>query len=157
MKKILLMSGIFMILMGAVGFGVMVGTVDNPAIGWAIAIGTELNSNTFVYGGISFPLGITAGGGMKMGNIYATDLGTTTDNKKIGKLSIDYGAVASGGVALGYGTYFGVFAGPALFVNWSSDFIEGKVMSYTGVGLSFSTWYRSSMSLDLSSGFFYYF
>ncbi len=157
MKKSLLTLGILTVLMGALGFGVMIGTVDNPAVGWGIAIGTELNSSTFVYGGISFPLGITAGGGMKMGNIYATDLGTTTDNKKIGKLIISYGAVASGGVVLGYGTYFGVFAGPALFMNWSSDFIEGKIMSYAGVGLSFSTRYQSSMKLDFASGFFYYF
>lgn len=149
-----------MVTVGSMGFGIMIGVTYNTIVWGAISIGTELGNNMFVYGGIPFPLGFTAGGGMKLGSIYTTDLGTTTENKRMGKLDIGYGAVASGSVEFwGYST-FGAFVGPALFVNFESQLpgLKGKVMSYTAPGVAFRFGaYQLPISFDWTSGFFYYF
>ncbi len=162
MKKNLVVLAIIAIVVGSMGFGVMIGvTYDYDTIGGGtISLGTEIGNNAFMYGGISFPFGLTAGGGMKLGNIYATDLGTTTENKKIGKLDIGYGAVASAGVEFSYSSIFGAFAGPALFVNFESQLpgLKGKIMEYTALGPSFKFGeYYFPISFDFTSGLFYYF
>ncbi len=155
MKKNLVVLVAILILLGAAGFGIMVGFTYNTTGYGAISIGTYTNDTTFIYAGLSFPLGMAAGGGMKIGDIYATDLGTTTSGKKIGKLSISWGALGEVGADFTIYKTFGVFAGPALFFNWDSDFIEGKVMWYTSVGLAFSS--LSGLYLDTTSGIFYRF
>jgi len=160
-KKSLIALAVVTIVVGSVGFGIMIG-VTYDIIGWgAISLGTELGNNTFAYAGISFPLGLTVGGGMKLGNIYTTDLGTTAENKKIGKLDIGYGAVASGSVEF-WGSYsaFGAFIGPALFINFESQLpgLMGKVMSYAALGAALTFGEETfPLSFDWASGFFYYF
>ena len=159
MKKNLVVLAIIAIVVGSMGFGVMIG-VTYDTIGWrTISLGTEIGNNAFMYGGISIPFGLTVGGGMKLGNIYATDLGTTAENKKIGKLDIGYGAVASGNVDFSGISTFGAFVGPALFVNFESQLpgLKGKIMSYTALGAAFKFGYYSPISFGETSGFFYYF
>jgi hypothetical protein len=153
-KKSVIAVGIITILIGAMGFGVMVGFTYNTTGYGAISVGTYLSDTTFVYAGLSFPLGIVGGGGMKLGNIFSTDLGKSSEGKNIGKLSISWGALGSVGVSFAYYTAFGAFVGPALFFDWNSDFIEGKLMWYTALGLAVSNY---GMALDTSSGIFYRF
>ncbi len=163
MRKNLTMVGVLTLLFVVATFGgVMVGYTYN-AVGYgAISIGTELSTDTFVYAGISFPLGLVAGGGMKMGTIFTTNLGKTAEGKNIGDLRISWGAVANAGVNFGYYTSFGVFGGPGIFFDWNSDFIEGNILWYTAVGLEFNSYsvlsYNSSnLSLGWNTGVFYKF
>ncbi len=162
MKKSLVALAIVTVLVGGMGFGLMIGVTYGIFGGSAISIGKELRPNTFAYVGVSiFPIGVEVGGGTKLGNIYATDLGTTTENKKIGKFEINYGAVASGSAEF-FGEYsaFGAFVGPALFMGFESQLpgLKGKIISYIapGVAFKFGT-YNHSIEPDWTSGFFYYF
>ncbi len=155
MKKSLIALGILTILVGAVGFsGMMVGFTYNTTGYGAISIGTDLSDTTFAYAGLSFPLGVVVGGGMRMGTIYSVDMGTSSEGKKIGNLAINWGAVASAGVSFAYYTAFGGFIGPALIFDWDSDFVEGKIMWYAAIGLAVS---NHGMYPDTSSGLFYRF
>ena len=156
MKKVVIAVGIITILIGAMGFGVMVGVTYNTTGYGDISVGSYLSDTTFVYAGLSFPFGIVGGGGTRLGNIFSTDLGKSSEGKNIGKLSISWGALGSVGVDFfSYHTYFGAFAGPAIFLDWNSDFIKGKLMEYTALGLAISNY--DGMKFDTSFGMFYRF
>ncbi len=153
MKSVILV-GILAVLAGMMSFGIMVGYTSNVTGYGALSLGMELNQTTFVYAGISFPLGAAVGGGMKMGKIFETNLGKTKSGKNVGYFKISWGGVANADV--NFSGTIGVFGGPALLFDWSSDFIEGDVFWYTALGLSvFNA--PPYLSLDGSSGIFYKF
>ncbi|BBJ28647.1 hypothetical protein [Athalassotoga saccharophila] len=129
-------------------FALMVGFT-----GGAISVGTELSPSTFIYAGISYPLGIMAGGGMKIGDLYNLDFGKSSTGQEIGSIKIGYGAVADVEVYSFLGVYGSVFAGPALILNAYFPTVNVKTLSYTAIGFS---WPSYSL-LTMSGGIFYVF
>ncbi len=154
MKKIIVMASVITILTAAMGFSFMVGFTGAGEYS-SISLGAYLNDTTFVYAGLEFPMGITGGGGMTLGRIYAIDL-KTEKGERVGNFSISWGGVASAGADFWVIPSFGMYGGPALFFNWNNiNFIKGKIMGYYSFGLSFST--NSAFSPSWASGVFYCF
>ncbi len=148
MRSFILVLAVISVI-GISSFSLMVGFTDN-----AISVGTELSPSTFVYAGISYPLGLMAGGGIKVGDLYNLDFGKSANGQEIGTIKIGYGAVADVEVYTFFiGGYGSVFAGPALIFNADFPSINVKTLSYTAVGFS---WPSYSL-LTMSGGIFYIF
>jgi len=135
-------------------FALMVGFTDG-VVSYALSVGTELNSSTFAYAGISFPLGAMVGGGMKLGDLYNFDFGKAANGQKIGTLNIGYGAVADAEIDAFYGFYPAVFVGPALILNADFPPVSTRILSYTAVGLGWPL--TSSPRFSWTTGWFYVF
>jgi len=153
--RIFLAVLLMVLVAGIMSFALMIGFTDDGYY-YGIAIGTELTSSTFAYAGFSFPLELTAGGGMKLGDLYNFDFGKATNGQEIGTLNIGYGAIADAVLDL-HAFRPAFFVGPGLFFKTDLLMISAKMFSYTALGARFVLNSVHPIEFSWTTGWFYVF
>ncbi len=140
MRVLITVSALLGILVLSSFAGVMIGVTGFNGNLDTLSVGYEINSQTFAFANIIFPLGIGIGVGSNIENIFPTiNFGNTSTGASVGNMNIGWGVIAQGDFEVASGvTGLLIYGGPAFIIKTDLPIIYSKFTFFTSVGLAFA-------------------